>query len=347
MQHPDEGLIHTWLDGELSADEAVSLEAHIAECAECSAKVAEARGLAAASSRIVSALDMVPSGVIPASSRRRRTWYQNTQLRAAAAVMVVAGASFLVMQNRDKSTMNRVMSTAAPRVDEAAPDTGASERDLSRESVRSADAVAPVPKPRSLASAAPSIPQMKNGTAARQEKTASQPVGPQANEAAALSGKVAGADIDIGTISLKRDSTQLSEVVVTGVAEVPAKGAEAGASVAPELRKIRGDTSGAMTRTIFQVSPNVEVTLTDIATAAFSQRTAQRRKAMADAPVQSPVQPPAPPVAAAASQANDSSARTINTISWIDKRGHMMTLTGPLPRKELEMLRKRLPEDQR
>ena len=27
MQHPDEGMIHTWLDGEFSAEEAAALEA--------------------------------------------------------------------------------------------------------------------------------------------------------------------------------------------------------------------------------------------------------------------------------------------------------------------------------
>jgi hypothetical protein len=34
MQHPDEGLIHTWLDGELSDEQAASFETHIAECAD-------------------------------------------------------------------------------------------------------------------------------------------------------------------------------------------------------------------------------------------------------------------------------------------------------------------------
>jgi anti-sigma factor RsiW len=147
MQHPDEGLIHTWLDGELSDEQAASFETHIAECADCSAKVAEARGLIAASSRIVTALDLVPAGVIPGAAPKRRSWYQNTQLRAAAAVMIVAGASLLVMQNRDKSAMDRVMSTAAPPRGEVARDTVASGRDSSRPSATAADAVAPTPKP--------------------------------------------------------------------------------------------------------------------------------------------------------------------------------------------------------
>lgn len=98
MQHPDEGTIHAWIDGELSGGEAETLEAHLQECAECSALVAEARGFVAASSRIVSALDIVPGDVIPKAAPRRKPWYASTQLRAAAAVVVVAGASLLVMK---------------------------------------------------------------------------------------------------------------------------------------------------------------------------------------------------------------------------------------------------------
>ena len=45
MQHLDAGTIHTWLDGQLPRDEAVAVEAHVAECRECADAVAEARGL--------------------------------------------------------------------------------------------------------------------------------------------------------------------------------------------------------------------------------------------------------------------------------------------------------------
>ena len=66
MQHLDEGTIHSWLDGVLSAEEAARVEAHVKDCAQCQAAVAEARGLIAASSRILTALDNAPRGVIPA-----------------------------------------------------------------------------------------------------------------------------------------------------------------------------------------------------------------------------------------------------------------------------------------
>jgi anti-sigma factor RsiW len=65
MQHLDEGTIHAWLDGQLPRDEAAAVEAHVAECRPCADAVAEARGLIAASSRILTALDAAPRDVAP------------------------------------------------------------------------------------------------------------------------------------------------------------------------------------------------------------------------------------------------------------------------------------------
>ncbi|MGI8497736.1 MAG: anti-sigma factor family protein, partial [Gemmatimonadaceae bacterium] len=65
MQHPEEGTLHAWLDGALDAADTARVDEHVASCAVCSAAVADARGFIAASSRILSALDDVPAGVIP------------------------------------------------------------------------------------------------------------------------------------------------------------------------------------------------------------------------------------------------------------------------------------------
>jgi hypothetical protein len=93
MNHVEEGTIHAWLDGALDAAQSAEIDAHVKACAECSAKVAEARGLIAASSRILLALDDVPANVIPkkapvAPVRRWRSapWVGGL---AAAAVLVV------------------------------------------------------------------------------------------------------------------------------------------------------------------------------------------------------------------------------------------------------------------
>ena len=112
--HLDEGTIHAWLDGALDAEEESRVERHAAECETCRAAVAEARGLIAGSSRILSALDDVPSGVVPsspafggagrASGRQRPRSLWNTlhftpTRAAAAALVVVAVGTALVLRN--------------------------------------------------------------------------------------------------------------------------------------------------------------------------------------------------------------------------------------------------------
>ena len=106
MQHLDEGTIHSWLDGALTADEAARVEAHVKECPQCAAAVAEARGFIAGSSRILTALDNAPRGVIPAVAPKRRidpfVW------RVAATVLVVAAGTLVVVRSRGSN--ERLMS---------------------------------------------------------------------------------------------------------------------------------------------------------------------------------------------------------------------------------------------
>ena len=107
MQHPDEGTIHAWLDGALSPAESQAFEARVSGDPLLQAAVAEARGLIAASARILGALDGVPGKVVPkarsideqvasieaararaTSTRASRRW--NAQRWAMAATIVVA-----------------------------------------------------------------------------------------------------------------------------------------------------------------------------------------------------------------------------------------------------------------
>lgn len=105
MQHPDEGTIHAWLDGALPDEEARAVADHVASCAACGERVAEARGLMAGASRILNALDDVPSGVVPGRAmhpgRARRTpWWRRPAMGIAAAIMVVAfGTTMVVTRN--------------------------------------------------------------------------------------------------------------------------------------------------------------------------------------------------------------------------------------------------------
>ena len=136
-QHLDEGTIHAWLDGALSPDESARVEAHVNSCPECAALVAEARGLMAASSRILSSLDAVPAGVLPGSERitdqlavlraRRaatnRRWWQDRRVLAAASVVLVAGISSVVW--RSSGVTSTVPEVPPAVVDAVTPASGA------------------------------------------------------------------------------------------------------------------------------------------------------------------------------------------------------------------------------
>jgi hypothetical protein len=103
MPHPDEGLIHAWLDRELDPAEAARVEALVASDPEWAVAALEARGLLAASTRIVGTLDRVPANVMPqpASPRRAtRRWVW----RAAAVVALMAGSAVVLERGTPELT---------------------------------------------------------------------------------------------------------------------------------------------------------------------------------------------------------------------------------------------------
>ena len=137
MQHPDEGTIHAWLDGALGTEEARALEAHVAGCARCAAAVTEARGLLAASSRILSALDAVPGGVLPAVAPEadddrgvvpvaRAPRWRSAGWRAAAAIVLVGSVSWLATRSTQQAR-DSVALGAAPAVSSSAANAAAAE----------------------------------------------------------------------------------------------------------------------------------------------------------------------------------------------------------------------------
>lgn len=350
MQHPDEGTIHAWIDGELSPDDMSALEAHLTECPECSALAAEARGLVAASSRIVSALDIIPGDVIPKAAPRRRPWYASTQLRAAAAVVIVAGASLLVVRNGEVKKMERAVQTSAP-AQVAAPAVEPMV-DSASSGMASAPVAAPAPTRAAAATRPKNAPEkalegkvagvreldLRKETANDAVKIAAPaptPAVAQSSGAHVMADQITGLKPEAARDSIKTDSlvqrrrfgatTQLSEAVVTGVAT----------STAPiALKKIRADSAGNVA--VYEVSPGVEVTLIDNG----RQANVMLRASAQAKEKQMAAQAPAPPSAPAPKA-------MLNSISWIDKRSHLMVLTGPFSREVLEGLRQRLPADQR
>lgn len=129
MPRPDEGLIHEWLDGELSPEEAARVEEMVRTDAEWAAAAAEARGLVAASSRILSALDTVAGDVIPAGStasgvkpvaaitaRPRARFTVQPWMRAAAGIAIVVSGTVFVLQRTGRVTEQVVADATAPAI---------------------------------------------------------------------------------------------------------------------------------------------------------------------------------------------------------------------------------------
>ncbi|MEP6766230.1 MAG: carboxypeptidase-like regulatory domain-containing protein [Gemmatimonadaceae bacterium] len=121
--HVSEDTVHAWLDRQLTESDASAVQLHASSCAECADLVAEARGLKAATTRIVGSLDVVAGGIVPREDVARtashivalanaaeksehakivvakKFWRNPVVLRAAAAIVVMVGGTTLVMRN--------------------------------------------------------------------------------------------------------------------------------------------------------------------------------------------------------------------------------------------------------
>jgi hypothetical protein len=185
MLHLEEGTIHAWLDGELSPDEAENAAGHAAGCEQCRARVAEARGLMAGATRIVSALDAGPAGVIPragsAPAARRGPWYRlaltPARMSIAATIIVAIGLTFTVRRGSEEhnSAVNRMVDspinlpvTTAPIADSSASRASGGPAASAKKMSATASA-----KPKALAQSSPvaSPPPSVGATAVQEQKT--------------------------------------------------------------------------------------------------------------------------------------------------------------------------------
>jgi len=357
MQHLDEGTIHSWLDGALSAEEAAQVEAHVKECAQCQAAVAEARGFIAASSRILTALDNAPRGVIPTAAPKRRldpmVW------RIAASVLVVALGSVLVIRGRgvgDKTNATielpdtarvapaaptvTVLSNQKPVAAAQSPNEGGGKREAGSAGQNRSQAGAMASKPTRVA--APSPPAVAGGNAGIRQDLNKAAAAPQVAEQNA-----------------PRRFRAATGRAVTGVASVDALPVEQPLRVVGKPRALGEEL------TLYEVAPGDTVMLAEqlkmelqsvvVTGAGVSQQgtmaaaapAPEAKRAAKLAPTQdtqrsAQTQPPvpAPPGASVSfAQTPDGTA----TLSWRDSAsGNVMRLSGRHTRAELEELRRRI-----
>jgi hypothetical protein len=344
MQHPDEGTIHSWLDGALSAEEATRVESHVSECASCAAAVAEARGFIAASSRILTALDDVPRGVLPAIPSRRRDF--RIMWRAAAAMLIVAGGSFVVMREggpevRTGSEIADFVPLDQTRAAGTTPAPVTEKAEGIREKIPPASADAATSAP---ALAPPAVASTNRAEPRRQSDVST------------------GADLGRARVSV-------GEVAAaTGAAAVPTapSALRMQMNAAPEsdpalLKVVKVERTPGSRRTIYQLTPSEMVTLIEpevdttlagrivlrgsvgAVTSAQPERRAagavtQRNTESAKAPA-----PPPPPSPMMDSKAGAAFMAATNTITWIESRtGKTLTLSGNVSVERLQEIRKRI-----
>jgi hypothetical protein len=366
MQHLDEGTIHAWLDGALSSEEAARVEAHLGSCSMCADATAEARGLIAASSRILTALDDVPSvRVSPGARWGRRsltTWLVREKIAAVVSLVIAGGALALVMaRNTPRSSeidlaSEPVRTFELAAADSPAPPPVAAEEPVNQESARlPATVTSPSPSmvtireappaaappleqqaPMMIADAAP-LSTARTDDSLRSvtldQVTRAEASDASAQASSALTGK-------IGAAAARRRAADAPANFAETRPTAPAVGTASGAAAPGEtprlvLEERMREGGREVRRRIYSVD-SILVTLDERAPA-LELQLEQRRAAQSNALELEQRRP-----AQSANAPRQDSAAVSTTIRWTDASGKEFTLTGAAPQARLEQLRKLL-----
>ena len=212
--HPDEGTIHAWLDGQLSSGDAERVETHVAACVECRARVAEARGFIAASSRILTALDGVPARVVPMRRRGVQVWH----VRAAAAVLIVALGTATVLRNAGRRVVSHRVAVLSDSQRQASPVARGNEADKP---------VAPVAAP--PATVLSKEPVLREEMPAAKVSKAAPPVGePDENQVSGLRDRGSEAAANASRAQAENKERAAMSSVTAGAPVSPPAAASAG-----------------------------------------------------------------------------------------------------------------------
>ncbi len=321
MQHLDEGTIHTWLDDALSPDEAARVEAHVAECPQCATAVAEARGFIAASSRILTALDHVPRGVVPAALPVQ--WYNRAAWRAAAAVLVVAIGSLVVVRNTERNKVASSTMSASVRTSDA---------------IAQSQTAAVAASPSAVAATKLQVPP--SATLPKRSATvasAAAPGNPSAETG--FSGKSVGG---VSSSNVAARERALDEAVAGNTMQ-------SAAAEEPPLKVVGPPRMPGAKVTFYEVAPGDTVTLTEASNAQLNAAVAtgiptvepQARRATAKSAATATARVASPSPAVLPPQAEV--ANGVTTISWADAAtGRMLTLSGRMPVERLKEIKLRI-----
>jgi hypothetical protein len=103
MSHLEEGTLHALLDGEIPSSDLAPIQAHLAACAECRARLEDERGLFAEADALVDLLE-VPASTGGARSKPVVSWRRISRLAWAASVFAAIGLGYYARGLRPIST---------------------------------------------------------------------------------------------------------------------------------------------------------------------------------------------------------------------------------------------------
>jgi len=381
MQHLDEGTIHSWLDGALAPDEAARVEAHLGECPECAAAVAEARGFIAASSRILTALDNAPRGVIPVAAPKRRV--DPIVWRVAATLLVVAAGTLAVFRNggREATTSSASFDTSATTitaVGPAVPGPG----ETAKTTAEMAPAITRSENPPRNTAIASTQPTVKATEKSVERRRATDAVGDTKQTLAAAPPSVsdlvkARAPAPQPNMPARENAAAGQVSGVKGGQISPSSG-YVNAEPAPPRILIRGNSSLLTARdsvaavtplkivgtrrqigarvTLYEVAPNDTVTLTEVMSTQLSAvvttgmpTVPQEGRAAKAAAAAAPQQQRADAVVANRGPAPVTAVETANgvtTITWTDATtGGVLKLSGRIPAAQLQLTKFRIEQE--
>jgi hypothetical protein len=339
MQHLDEGTIHAWLDGELPLEERSAVEAHVASCDACKAAVAEARGFIAASSRILTALDAVPGGVVPATANGPATTRPAVHRRfvisrawmAAAAVLVLSTVTVIAVRPGSDAAQLRVAS--ASRDEKKQATSAAPAEDMPQPAAPSAsNAPAPMQARKAAPAADESKPVVQNEVSKSRLETARQAAVPAPEPSAAAGGMAAQPATPPMAAALAKDAADKRADAVSRYdslgerrASTTLDSAAADSSAPRMLSRNTIEAGGDTVVTTVYTVRGVSVSLIDHSRAGSDAGQLKVKGAASEAPARL-----------------RAAAAAVNSLTWSDSTGHTRTLRGALPLADLQRVKRAL-----
>jgi hypothetical protein len=376
--HLDEGTLHAWLDGALSEDEQHAVEAHVASCDLCAAKTAEARGLIAASSRILSSLDDVPRNVVPGAGDGHviatpRVGARSIALRYGpiAAVAIFALGATLVLNGRrgaksPASALGRAPAesssvAAADSVRNSAPfaplQGAAQSSNEARTAVRSGKPSGTAPSKAAPSAVAPSAvpPSTAASSSVATADAASKAAKPPASTDVALSTDMARA--------ATTPFASRARIMVQPALPAPAVTATTRRLDSPlNTMSVAAEAATGANALLAQVADSAAPTMTGATVISTTQSIENVMRVrttvfqLDSGPIVTLIERRSLAPEAAAAVSHDARTNSLAvaahasalverpSVSWLGHNGATFTLTGPLSATELQELRKRIVE---